>query len=46
MLANLSVVKAYAQRVCICDDGEFDAGHAQPQSTIKETKFYLKRKHN
>ena len=30
------------QRACICDDGEFDAGHAQPQSTVKETKYYLK----
>ena len=35
-----------AQRACICDVGEFDAGPAQPQSTIKETKYYLKRKHN
>ena len=23
-----------------------DAGHAQPQSTVKETKYYLNQKHN
>ena len=37
---------ADAQRACICDVGEFDAGPAQPQSTVKETNLFLNRKYN
>ena len=33
-------------RACITDVGGFDAVSARPLSTIKETIFYLKRKHN